>query len=142
MATPSRNCYKPVSGEKNFGVNEVRDRESFRSGQVAAATFCGEMADPMSKEIVTTNIRGAMVMLGTGTSVGVPIIGCGCDVCRSDNPRNRRTRCSVILGLPGGNLLIDTSPDMRGQLLREQIGIVSCLIARHKVKPKVMVLET
>ena len=55
----------------------------------------------MPHELFTTDIRGQMVLLGTGTSVGVPMIGCGCDVCRSDNPRNKRTRCSAVLGLPG-----------------------------------------
>jgi phosphoribosyl 1,2-cyclic phosphate phosphodiesterase len=86
----------------------------------------------MSKTLVTTDIRGQMIVLGTGTSVGVPMIGCGCDVCRSTNPRNQRTRCSVILGLPEGNLLIDTSPDLRQQLLREQIGIVHAVLYTHE----------
>jgi phosphoribosyl 1,2-cyclic phosphate phosphodiesterase len=86
----------------------------------------------MPPTLFTTDIRGQMVVLGTGTSVGVPMIGCGCDVCRSANPRNRRTRCSVILGLPEGNLLIDTSPDMRQQLLREQIGIVHAVLYTHE----------
>ena len=86
----------------------------------------------MPKELFTTDIRGQMILLGTGTSVGVPAIGCGCDVCRSDNPRNRRTRCSAILGLPDGNLLIDTSPDVRQQLLREQIGIVHAVLYTHE----------
>src|SRR5215510_12714227 len=86
----------------------------------------------MGKDIVTTDILGQMVMLGTGTSVGVPVIGCGCDVCHSDNPRNKRTRCSVVLGLPEGNLLIDTSPDLREQLLREQIGIVHAVLYTHE----------
>lgn len=73
-----------------------------------------------------------MVFLGTGTSVGVPMIGCGCAVCSSDNPRNQRTRCSVLLGLPGGNLLIDTSPDLRQQLLREQIGLIHAVLFTHE----------
>jgi phosphoribosyl 1,2-cyclic phosphate phosphodiesterase len=86
----------------------------------------------LSREIFTTDIRGQMVLLGTGTSVGVPMIGCGCDVCRSPNARNRRTRCSAILGLPEGNLLVDTSPDVREQLLREQIGIVHAVLYTHE----------
>lgn len=86
----------------------------------------------MPHELLTTDIRGQMILLGTGTSVGVPMIGCGCTVCRSDNPRNKRTRCSAILGLPDGNLLIDTSPDLRGQLLREQIGIVHSVLYTHE----------
>jgi phosphoribosyl 1,2-cyclic phosphate phosphodiesterase len=73
-----------------------------------------------------------MVLLGTGTSVGVPSIGCGCEVCTSTNPKNNRTRASVILGLPEGNLLIDTSPDLRQQLLRERIGLVHAVLYTHE----------
>ena len=72
-----------------------------------------------------------MVILGTGTSVGVPAIGCDCEVCTSDDPRNNRTRCSVIFGLPEGNLLIDTPPDLRHQLLRERIGLVHAVAYTH-----------
>ena len=73
-----------------------------------------------------------MILLGTGTSVGVPSVGCGCDVCRSTDPHNKRLRASVILGLPEGNLLIDTSPDLRMQLLREEIGIVHSVLYTHE----------
>lgn len=78
------------------------------------------------------DIRGEMILLGTGTSVGVPAIGCDCEVCTSDHPRNNRTRCSAVLGLPEGNLLIDTSPDMRFQLLREGIGIIHSVLYTHE----------
>lgn len=80
----------------------------------------------------TNDIQGEFVLLGTGTSVGVPAIGCGCEVCQSDNPRNNRTRSSAIVGLPEGNLLIDTSPDLRTQLLREGIGIVHSVLYTHE----------
>lgn len=73
-----------------------------------------------------------MILLGTGTSVGVPVIGCGCSVCRSDNPKNNRTRCSVAIGLPEGNLLIDTPPDLRNQLLREDIGVIHSVLFTHE----------
>jgi phosphoribosyl 1,2-cyclic phosphate phosphodiesterase len=73
-----------------------------------------------------------MVFLGTGTSVGVPAIGCGCPVCTSDNPRNHRTRCGLALGLPAGNLLVDTPPDLRQQLLRERIGVVHAVLYTHE----------
>lgn len=79
-----------------------------------------------------------MILLGTGTSVGVPAIGCGCDVCTSDHPRNKRSRCSAILGLPEGNLLIDTSPDLRSQLLREKIGIVHSVAYTHEHTDHIM----
>lgn len=80
----------------------------------------------------TRDILGKFVLLGTGTSVGVPAIGCGCDVCISKDPRNKRTRSSAIVGLPEGNLLIDTSPDLRTQLLREEIGIVHAVLFTHE----------
>ncbi len=81
---------------------------------------------PTSKDI-----RGQFILLGTGTSVGVPTIGCGCAVCTGGQPRNQRTRSAAIAGLPGGNLLIDTPPDLRFQLLREGIGIVHSVVFTH-----------
>lgn len=86
----------------------------------------------MSHEIVSRDISGQLVFLGTGTSVGVPAIGCNCNVCCSEDPRNRRSRCGVILGFPEGNLLIDTPPDLREQLLREKIGLVHSVLYTHE----------
>lgn len=73
-----------------------------------------------------------MILLGSGTSVGVPVLGCGCEVCLSDHPRNKRLRCSVVLGLPEGNLLIDTAPDLRMQLLREGVGVIHAVVYTHE----------
>lgn len=92
----------------------------------------------MSKKPVTTDITGKLILLGTGTSVGVPAIGCGCDTCQSENPRNKRTRSSAIFGLPEGNLLVDTSPDLYQQLIREKIGIVHSVIYTHEHSDHVM----
>lgn len=86
----------------------------------------------MPKQFETRDIQGKFILLGTGTSVGVPAIGCACDVCKSSEPRNKRTRSSAIVGLPQGNLLIDTSPDLRFQLLREGIGIVHAVLYTHE----------
>ena len=69
--------------------------------------------------------------LGTGTSVGVPMIGCDCAVCTSADPRNHRYRCSVLIGTPQGNLLIDTTPELRLQLLRAKIKIVHAVLYTH-----------
>ena len=71
------------------------------------------------------------VVLGSGTSTGVPVIGCDCQVCASDDPRNKRTRSSVLFRFPLGNLLIDTSPEMRLQLLRERVGVVHAIAYTH-----------
>lgn len=59
-------------------------------------------------------------------------MGCGCPVCLSDNPRNKRLRSSVILGLPQGNLLIDTTPDLRTQFLREGLGVAHAVAYTHE----------
>ncbi|GAB6167531.1 MBL fold metallo-hydrolase [Thermostilla marina] len=85
----------------------------------------------MPKELLNESIRGELVFLGTGTSHGVPLIGCGCRVCRSNDPRNRRTRCAVVFGLPFGNLLIDTPPELRLQLTRERIGVIHAVAFTH-----------
>ena len=71
------------------------------------------------------------VFLGTGTSVGVPMIGCDCPVCRSDNPKNHRYRSSALLQTPNGNILIDTGPELRLQLVRERIHIVHAVLYTH-----------
>jgi phosphoribosyl 1,2-cyclic phosphate phosphodiesterase len=76
-------------------------------------------------------LRRRLVFLGTGTSTGVPVIGCDCPVCNSDDPRNQRTRPSVLLEFPQGNLLIDTTPEMRLQLLRERIRRVHAIAYTH-----------
>lgn len=70
-------------------------------------------------------------ILGCGTSVGVPMLGCDCQVCSGGHPRNQRTRSSVLFHLPQGNLLIDTTPEMRLQLLRERIALVHAVAYTH-----------
>jgi phosphoribosyl 1,2-cyclic phosphate phosphodiesterase len=77
------------------------------------------------------DLHGSLVFLGTGTSVGVPMVGCSCATCQSSDPRDGRTRTSVALGLPGGTLLIDTTPDLREQLLRERIGSIDAVLYTH-----------
>ena len=72
-----------------------------------------------------------LIFLGTGTSHGVPMIGCHCPVCRSDDPRNKRTRCAAVVQLPAGNLLIDTPPELRLQLIREKIDCIHTLLFTH-----------
>ena len=79
----------------------------------------------------TKNIAGQLLFLGTGTSHGVPTIGCGCGTCTSSEPKNQRTRCSIVLGLPDGNLLIDTTPELRLQLLRERVGLIHSVAYTH-----------
>lgn len=71
-------------------------------------------------------------MLGVGSSAGTPVIGCRCATCMSDNPRNKRTRCSSLLTLANGkNILIDTGPDLRQQALRESVDHIDAVLYTH-----------
>jgi phosphoribosyl 1,2-cyclic phosphate phosphodiesterase len=72
-----------------------------------------------------------LVFLGSGTSNGVPVLGCDCAVCTSTDQRNWRTRPSVLLALPLGNLLFDTTPEMRLQLLRERVRTIHAIVFTH-----------
>jgi phosphoribosyl 1,2-cyclic phosphate phosphodiesterase len=72
-----------------------------------------------------------LTLLGTGTSFGVPVVGCGCRVCTSEDPRDRRDRSAAILDLPGGRLLVDTPPELRLQLLREGVRQVDGVWITH-----------
>jgi phosphoribosyl 1,2-cyclic phosphate phosphodiesterase len=75
--------------------------------------------------------RRTFTFLGTGTSTGIPMIGCDCPVCRSDNPKNQRYRCAVLIQVPHGNILIDTPPELRLQLLRAGVGVVHAVLYTH-----------
>jgi len=72
-----------------------------------------------------------LLFLGSGTSYGVPMIGCKCEVCTSTDPRNRRTRASVLFQYDGHNVLVDTSIDLRFQLLAADIDRVDAVLYTH-----------
>lgn len=70
------------------------------------------------------NQKVQLEFLGTGTSQGVPVLGCSCPVCTSDDPRDQRLRSSVLVSVNGIKIVIDTGPDFRQQMLRS--GNVDC----------------
>ena len=73
-----------------------------------------------------------VTFLGSGTSHGVPMIGCDCAVCRSDDPRDSRFRPSVLLSFAGGaQVLVDTPPDLRSQALRFGVRRVDAVVYTH-----------
>jgi phosphoribosyl 1,2-cyclic phosphate phosphodiesterase len=76
-------------------------------------------------------MRATLTVLGSGTSMGVPTIGCDCAVCHSTDPRDRRTRPSVMISYDSRHVLIDTTPDFREQALRENIRHVDAVLYTH-----------
>lgn len=76
-------------------------------------------------------MKATLTVLGSGTSMGVPTIGCSCAVCHSEDPHDRRTRPSVLLEFGGKFVLIDTTPDFREQAIREQIKQIDAVIYTH-----------
>ncbi len=75
-----------------------------------------------------------VTFLGTGTSQGVPVIGCNCPVCASLDFRDKRLRSSIHVEIAGKSLVIDTGPDFRAQMLREQISRLDAVIFTHEHK--------
>jgi phosphoribosyl 1,2-cyclic phosphate phosphodiesterase len=77
-------------------------------------------------------MQNTLTILGAGSSAGTPVVGCKCETCLSGNPRNTRTRCSSLVTLKNGkNILIDTSPDLREQSLRESITKIDAVLFTH-----------
>ncbi len=72
-----------------------------------------------------------VTFLGTATSVGVPMIGCDCEVCRSEDPKDKRTRSSIHVWTPETAFVIDTGPDFRAQCLRERITELNAALYTH-----------
>jgi len=76
-------------------------------------------------------MKAILTVLGSGTSMGVPTIGCDCAVCSSQDPLDRRTRPSIMLDYAGKRVVIDTTPDFREQAIRERIRSVDAVLYTH-----------
>lgn len=85
--------------------------------------------------------HASILVLGSGTSVGVPMIGCRCRVCTSTDPRDRRLRPSVLLKLDQKRILIDTSPDFRCQALRFGIERLDAILFTHSHADHILGLD-
>src|ERR1700676_5491606 len=72
-----------------------------------------------------------LTILGSGTSMGVPTLGCHCAVCESEDPHDKRTRPSVLLAYAGHNIVIDTTPDFRYQAMRAKIDRLDAVLFTH-----------
>src|SRR5712692_8010112 len=82
-----------------------------------------------------------ITVLGSGTSVGVPTPGCHCNVCNSDDPRDNRLRPSVLLEYGGHNVVIDTTPDFRTQMLRAKVDRLDAVLFTHSHADHLMGLD-
>jgi phosphoribosyl 1,2-cyclic phosphate phosphodiesterase len=82
-----------------------------------------------------------ITVLGTGTSVGVPTVGCRCAVCSSPDPRDKRLRPSILVAYEGHNVVIDTTPDFRTQMLRAQVDHLDAVIYTHAHADHIMGLD-
>ena len=82
-----------------------------------------------------------VVVLGSGTSQGVPVIACSCDVCLSDNQKDKRLRSSVMIEVDGQTIVVDTGPDFRQQMLRENVQRVDAILFTHEHKDHIAGLD-
>ena len=79
-------------------------------------------------------MKTRLTFLGTGTSQGVPMIGCGCDVCRSRDFRDKRLRASVLVEHEDMKILVDAGPDFRQQMLRAEVSHLDAILLTHNHK--------
>ncbi len=82
-----------------------------------------------------------ITVLGSGTSSGIPLIGCECSVCTSPDPRDNRLRPSIVINYAGRNVLVDTTPDFRTQALRSHLSSVDAVVFTHSHADHIMGLD-
>jgi phosphoribosyl 1,2-cyclic phosphate phosphodiesterase len=82
-----------------------------------------------------------ITFLGTGTSSGVPVISCKCDVCTSSDKRDSRLRTSILIQVDGNTIVIDSGPDFRQQMLENKVDDISAIVFTHEHKDHVAGLD-
>lgn len=82
-----------------------------------------------------------ITFLGTGTSQGVPLIACTCEVCTSEDPRDKRLRTSILVECEGISIVVDTGPDFRQQMLREKVKKLDAVVFTHEHKDHIAGLD-
>jgi phosphoribosyl 1,2-cyclic phosphate phosphodiesterase len=87
------------------------------------------------------SVTAELVVMGTGTSLGVPVVGCRCAVCNSSNPRNRRMRSGVLVRAPEGEFVVDAGPELRLQLIRERASLIHAAVMTHAHADHIMGMD-
>lgn len=82
-----------------------------------------------------------VTILGSGTSQGIPVIGCDCSVCQSENPRDNRLRTSILLSAKDSNVVIDVGPDFRLQMLRAGVKSLDAAVITHEHNDHIIGLD-
>ncbi len=82
-----------------------------------------------------------ITLLGTGTSQGVPVIACKCNICLSDNPKDKRLRSAILIEEDNTTIVVDTGPDFRQQMLREKVDKLDAILFTHEHKNHVAGLD-
>lgn len=86
--------------------------------------------------------RGSeLVLMGTGTSIGVPVVGCDCRICQSGDPKNHRLRSGVLVRAPEGEFVVDTGPELRLQLLQNKATFIEAALFTHAHADHIMGLD-
>ena len=103
--------------------------------------MAGDDGTDQEAEVLGKDPRVQVVILGTGTSHGVPMIGCCCPVCTSDDPRDKRTRPSIFVRMGALRILVDTAPELRLQCLTQGIATVDAVLFTHHHADHVLGLD-
>src|SRR5580658_427197 len=82
-----------------------------------------------------------LLFLGTGTSAGIPMIGCHCEVCSSKDPHDHRMRPSAVISYPGSRVLIDTTPELRLQCVANGIDMIDAVVFTHAHADHIMGMD-
>jgi phosphoribosyl 1,2-cyclic phosphate phosphodiesterase len=122
-----------LQSQKKFLYNNSRLQLTEYRRKTTRTNSFRNLAQQQRKIQATTGAEKYMkvTFLGTGTSHGIPMIACSCKVCTSDNPKNKRMRTSVLVSTNGYNILIDATPELRLQCIKNKITKLDAVLITH-----------
>src|SRR5690606_23318430 len=120
-----------LRGDAGAGAHRGAEPRAGAAGRTCRADGGASAASPGDHQLPASGSSVRLHFLGTGTSFGVPVIGCRCATCTSPDPRDARTRHAAVVEEGGRRLLIDTPPELRLQLVRAGIDSVDAVWYTH-----------